>query len=93
MPMAPHKLETQARACAEALAAMLRQVFVNGLPADRVLAELLRQHRECGARDRRLLSESLFAVLRWWGWLRPLVPPAFLQARSAAPGGHLSSRL
>ncbi len=68
------KLEAQARACAGAVAGLLWQALVAHRPADRVLAAYLRAHRECGARDRRLFSESLFAILRWWGWLRDFAP-------------------
>ncbi|MBN2451780.1 MAG: RsmB/NOP family class I SAM-dependent RNA methyltransferase [Lentisphaeria bacterium] len=64
----------QAHACAEAAAGILRAVFVEREPADRALAAFLRSHRHFGARDRRLLGETLFAALRWWGWVRPLAP-------------------
>lgn len=69
------KLEAQARACAGAVASLLWQALVARRPADRALAAYLRAHRECGARDRRLFSESLFAILRWWGWLGDFAPP------------------
>ena len=54
------------------LEAVLRPALCEGKPADRVLAAHFRDHREYGARDRRFISETVFAVLRWWGWLRRL---------------------
>ena len=74
------KLESQARACAEAVAAILWETLGGGRPADRALAAYLRERRQFGARDRRLLRASVFAVLRWWGWLRALAPKAFIEA-------------
>lgn len=73
--LSPRKLEAQARACACAVAHLLWQALVAKRPADRSLAAYLRAHRECGSRDRRLVSETFFAVLRWWGWLRLFAPP------------------
>lgn len=72
------KLEAQIRSVCRALPALMDQALVRGRPADRSLAAYLREHRELGGRDRRLLSEGFFAALRWWGWLQRLAPPAFL---------------
>ena len=71
------KAEAQARACAQCLAHVLERCLLQHQPADRVLAALLRQHREYGSRDRRLISHTVFATLRWWGWLHELAPEAF----------------
>ena len=73
--LTPQKLEAQARACAGAVSLLLWQSLVAKRPADRSLAAYMRAHRECGSRDRRLFSETFFAVLRWWGWLRDFAPP------------------
>ncbi len=54
------------------LEAVLRPVLQEGRPADRILAAHFRRHREYGGRDRRFISETVFATLRWWGWLRRL---------------------
>jgi 16S rRNA (cytosine967-C5)-methyltransferase len=73
--LSPRKLESQARGCANAVAQLLWQALVANRPADRSLSAYLRDHRECGSRDRRLISQTFFAVLRWWGWLREFAPP------------------
>jgi 16S rRNA (cytosine967-C5)-methyltransferase len=73
--LSDRKLESQARACANAVAQLLWQALVARRPADRALSGYLRNHRECGSRDRRLISETFFAVLRWWGWLHDFAPP------------------
>jgi 16S rRNA (cytosine967-C5)-methyltransferase len=65
---------SQSRAVKAALARLLRQALEERLPADRALAAWLGAHRELGSRDRRLISESVYAVFRWWGWLRRLAP-------------------
>lgn len=45
-----------------------RLVIEEGRPADVLLNNHLRNHRELGSRDRRFLSESLFSYFRWYGW-------------------------
>ena len=37
-----------------------------------MLGMLFREHPEYGSRDRRLMGDAIFAVLRWWGWLYDL---------------------
>jgi len=44
-------------------------------PVDRALAAYLRERKHLGARDRRLISEIVYGVFRWWGWLQRLAPP------------------
>jgi 16S rRNA (cytosine967-C5)-methyltransferase len=68
------RVMSQSRAVKSALARLLDQALRQGLPADRALAAWLGEHRELGSRDRRLISESVYAVFRWWGWLHRLVP-------------------
>ncbi len=46
-------------------------------PADRVIADYFREHKKHGSKDRRIIRETLFALFRWWGWLRkPCSDPA-----------------
>jgi len=56
----------QFRLAAEALAEVLRAAR----PADQILQALWRAHRECGARDRALVAELLYGVLRDYQRLR-----------------------
>jgi 16S rRNA (cytosine967-C5)-methyltransferase len=74
MPQPGKMLYSQLRAARHALAYLLDKALVQRLPADRVLAAYLRDHKEFGGRDRRLISESIYAVFRWWGWLRAVGP-------------------
>ncbi len=73
-------LVTQARNCASITASVLAQTLIKRRPADRSLSAAFYEHREFGSRDRRLISETLFSVLRWWGWLRHLAPRPFVDA-------------
>ena len=53
-----------------ALHTVLCALFGSGRPADRVMSAFFRNNPRCGARDRRLISEIVYAVLRNWGFLR-----------------------
>ena len=68
------RFRTQANSIVEALRAVIAGVFDRGLPADRVLAEFLRTHRGCGSRDRAAISAAVYAVLRYYGALRAMLP-------------------
>ncbi|NLZ60902.1 MAG: RsmB/NOP family class I SAM-dependent RNA methyltransferase [Lentisphaerae bacterium] len=78
MPLS--RLHSQAKACAEMVELCLCRALLEGAPADRSLRQVFYANRQLGSRDRRLISETLFAVLRWWGWLRQLAPKDFQQA-------------
>lgn len=82
-PLPPARLRAQAALAAEVCARVLWQSLGLGRPADRALAALLRSDPRVGGRDRRLIAETVFAVLRWWGWVRPLAPAAFSAALAA----------
>lgn len=71
---------SQARNGASLIASVLGETLLRRRPADRSLSSAFYAHREYGSRDRRLISETLFAVLRWWGWLKHLMPRSFVQA-------------
>lgn len=92
-PLPPNRLETQARVCAQAVVDTLNESLLGGKPADRCLKDTFYANRQFGSRDRRLISETLFALLRWWGWLQHLAPPAFVQAwQNQAPGWNLPGK-
>lgn len=59
---------------------MLAQTLLKRRPADRSLSSAFYEHHEYGSRDRRLISETLFSVLRWWGWLQHIAPRPFVNA-------------
>lgn len=70
--MSINKLEAQARACRDVLQLAMEAVFIEKRPVDRTLNTFLRENKQFGARDRRLLGDVVFAVFRWWGALRKL---------------------
>ena len=72
--LTPRKQESQQRAAAELAATIAKEVFTHHRPADRAVAQYFRTHRYLGSRDRRQLSEAVFAMFRWWGWLNPTKP-------------------
>ena len=74
------RIATHSQTCAAVVAEVLAASLLDHRPADRCLAAIFRQRRQLGARDRRIIGETLFAVLRWWGWLRHLAPPEFTAA-------------
>lgn len=78
------KIESQARACIEALNDSINACLVDGFPADRALRLFFKQNRKFGSRDRRLIREAIFTVWRWYGWGRYLLPD-YLRLREA-PG-------
>ncbi|MBP5672523.1 MAG: RsmB/NOP family class I SAM-dependent RNA methyltransferase [Victivallales bacterium] len=74
------RIASQGFHCAETIATVLAQTLIRRRPADRSLSSAFYEHHEFGSRDRRLISETLFSVLRWWGWLKHLAPKQFLEA-------------
>lgn len=52
----------------ELLPGITRLVIDEGRPADGLLNRHLRVHKELGSRDRRFISQAVFAYFRWYGW-------------------------
>lgn len=80
------RFRNQAKICAELVFAIAQMAFRDGVPVDRQLAKFFRANRQFGAADRRFVSNTMYSVFRWWGWLRALIgnPDEFW---SLAPGG------
>ncbi len=49
-----------------------RAVLEDGKRADRTLAGALRMRRDLAAPDHRFISQCVFALFRWRGWIEPL---------------------
>src|SRR5689334_3453926 len=47
----------------------LQDVFVGGYYADKVLRKRFRENKQWGSRDRRFLAETVYDMVRWWGFL------------------------
>lgn len=69
-----------ARNCAQIVVDAFAASLLDRRPADRCLHEICRSNHQLGSRDRRIISETLFSMLRWWGWLQKLAPAKFLDA-------------
>ena len=74
------RIESHSNTCANTVITLLCQAFTSAHPADKLLASHLKANHQLGSRDRRIISETLYSVLRWWGWLRHLAPAPFLKA-------------
>lgn len=44
-------------------------------PLDRLLSQYLRSHKEIGSKDRKIISDLLYEIIRWENLLLALVPP------------------
>jgi len=61
----------QARNVAIVVHEMIRHILETKRPADRELSSFFRKNKKFGSRDRRLVSEALYSIFRWWGWVGP----------------------
>ena len=73
-PLNERKMESQLNLLYTAGKAVLGGVFGRKMPPDLLLAEFFRNNRQCGSRDRALISSSVYALLRYWGFLRQMLP-------------------
>lgn len=86
MLLTPRKQQSQTNTCVTALQHVLPKVLEQRHPADRVLAIFMRRHHELGSRDRRVVRDTVFAVLRWWGCLAHFTPEAEPPSPEPDPG-------
>ena len=73
-PLSDRKLESQFNLLYTAGKTVLNGVFGRHLPPDLLLAEFFRNNRQCGSRDRAVISTGVYALLRYWGYLRHFMP-------------------
>ncbi|MCL1138527.1 RsmB/NOP family class I SAM-dependent RNA methyltransferase [Shewanella pneumatophori] len=75
-PQDAFQAETPAQKRALSYSNTIHQLFSSvmeqKLPADRIVGEYFRVHKKHGSKDRRVIRESLFAMFRWWGWLKQI---------------------
>ena len=72
--LAPEKFRAQLNLLNDAARRVLSNGFSRQQPADRALAAYFRENRRCGSRDRAFISETVYASLRFWGFLRKFLP-------------------
>lgn len=73
-PLNLRKMESQLTLLYTAAKGVLSGVFGKKMPPDLLLAEFLRNNRQCGSRDRALISGCVYALLRYWGFIRQMLP-------------------
>ena len=86
------RIEAHSRTCAATVVHILSRVMRENLAADNALAAHYRKCHFLGARDRHIINETLFSVLRWWGWLRNIAPEEFPAPRQAEDGTEILPR-
>lgn len=79
------KLASQAEVCERVLERILHESFIKRRPADRALAHIFRNDPRLGSRDRQLISECVFSVFRWWGWVSKLLPRSLRESLANPP--------
>ena len=72
--LSERKMESQLNLLYTAGKGVLNGVFGKKMPPDLLLAEFFRSNRQCGSRDRALISGCIYSLLRCWGFLRHLLP-------------------
>lgn len=72
--LSPEKFRAQNHLLNDAARKILSSGFSRQMPADRALASYFRQNHRCGSRDRAFISETIYAMLRFWGFLRLYLP-------------------
>ena len=77
------RIETHSITCAQAVVQVLNETFFAKKAADKAVAAILKANHQFGSRDRRIINETLYSVLRWWGWLKHLVPNRFMDELAA----------
>lgn len=88
--LSERKMESQLNLLYTAGKGVLNGVFGKKMPPDLLLAEFFRNNRQCGSRDRALISGCVYALLRYWGYLRNLLPQEW--RRSVEHGEVLFSK-
>ncbi len=66
----PNRVVNQARLYSEVIYDVVKSSISTGYPTDRKLASFFRKNKKFGSSDRRFVSETVFSLFRWWGWLR-----------------------
>lgn len=44
----------------------LKEIFIEGRPADKVIQQSMKANRKWGSHDRRLFAETVYDLVRWW---------------------------
>lgn len=68
----------------EAVLAALHDILADGRMPDRVLEHAFKQHPKWGARDRRIVAEGVYELVRWWRWFWHLA--GFIDSACLRPG-------
>ncbi len=76
--MTNHNLAaSQGQFYATAIQQIYQTVLHSGNPAGRELKAFFSLNKKCGSKDRKFISEGLFALFRWRGWLFDVIEKEF----------------
>jgi len=65
---------SRALSYSRAIAEIFYIVIKKRCPLDRETKNYFREHDECGSKDRFVITESLFSLFRWYGWVKVKLP-------------------
>ncbi|WP_299002765.1 methyltransferase domain-containing protein [uncultured Shewanella sp.] len=65
-------LQKRALSYSHTLHSLFNEIITTESPADRVLARYFRDNKKHGSKDRKVIRETLFALFRWWGWIKKI---------------------
>ena len=57
------------RTLVQAVTETLKQIFVEGIYADKAVEQVLKQNTRWGSRDRRFIAETTYEMVRWWRYI------------------------
>ena len=64
----------RARSYLNVISDIFYSTYENQHPLDNTLRSFFRENKKYGSKDRRFITESLYAVYRWFGWLKDDFP-------------------
>ncbi|MCL1126051.1 RsmB/NOP family class I SAM-dependent RNA methyltransferase [Shewanella surugensis] len=65
-------IQKRALSYSQTLQKLFNEIMSTKQPADRILAQYFRENKKHGSKDRKIIRETLFALFRWWGWLKKI---------------------
>lgn len=57
------------RSLVQAVIETLRNIFIEGVYADKAVGQVLKQNARWGSRDRRFIAETSYEMVRWWRYI------------------------
>jgi 16S rRNA (cytosine967-C5)-methyltransferase len=70
----PNRSAARARSYLSVVARVFYETLASKTPLDNTLRSFFRANKKYGSKDRRFIYESLYALFRWYGWLKDELP-------------------